>query len=291
MAETKSTGTKSVPSLTDDQTDRIVSSLLNITNGEVKASNGWKIIFSIIVGAFTVVTTLMVVFFISTMNDMHATYIQKTEEIIIGKENIEMTNSWERLPAQQQKEQLRSQYYKIVRYYTENINDEQKMNDELILDSFNTLFKTTERVNQNFFLPLAYMKVATNFNPVYNSEYKRGIGGFYLRTYEQIANLPIVREDAVFQTPYKGSETVNNPNEAIKLIVARMDDLMATFNNRIDWVLLSMFTNEYDVIEKYWDGGDGAIPDDFYEKGQLAEALRYYHAFSNWKIPRTVTLE
>lgn len=280
-----------LPNMTDEQSDKIVQALLQKTDGESpRNSRGTTITFAAITSIFAIALALSTFFFITTINRMHSTYIQETEEIIIGRENIEMANSWERLPPQQRKEQLRSQYFKIIRYYTKDVGDDQRMNDTLLLESFNTLWKTTERVNQNFFLSLAYMKVATNFNPIYNVEYKHGVGGLYLRTYETIANLPIVREDPVFQTVYKGSETVNNPNEAIKLIVARMNDLMSLFNNRVDWVLLSMFTNEYDVIEKYWDGGEGSIPDDFYKSGQLAEALRYYHAFSNWDIPRTVNL-
>jgi len=251
----------------------------------------WSInTFSIIIALFTVVIITSTVLFIKTMNNMNAMYIQKTEQIILGKENIEMANSWERMPTQQRKELLRSQFFKIVRYYTEGVPEEQKMNDELLLNTFNAIWLTTERLNQNFFLPLAYMKVATGFNTVYNVEYKRGIGGFYLRTYEQISNLPLVRNDPVFQVTYKGTDTVNNPINASKLVVARIDDLMNTFNNRIDWVLLALFTNEYDVIDKYWAGGEGSIPDEFYNKGPLAEALRYYHAFSSWEIPKTIKL-
>jgi hypothetical protein len=286
---TNGQGTKNITDQTDDVA-QVILQKLGVIDQRSKAPKGWTIAFTIITAIFTIVVSLMAVFFIRTLNDMQETYIQKTEQIIIGKENIEMANSWERMPIQQRKEHLRSQYYKIVRYYTENVPDEQKMNDDLLLQSFNTLWLTTERVNQNFFLAIAYIKVATNFNPIYNSEYKRGIGGLYLRTYETISNLSIVREDPIFQTVYKGSETANNPNEAIKLIVARIDDLMTVFNNRVDWVLLSMFNNEYDVIDKYWDGGEGNIPDSFYKEGKLAEALRYFHAFSNWEIPRTVEL-
>ncbi len=63
---------------------------------------------------------------------------------------------------------------------------------------------------------------------------------------------------------------------------------MATFNNRVDWVFLSLITNEYDVIEKYWEDGQGAIPNKLYEEGQLNEMLMYYHSFSLWEIPKTV---
>jgi len=251
----------------------------------------WTInVFSIIITLFIIAIIASTVLFIKTTNNMNAMYIQKTEQIILGKENIEMANSWERMPTQQKKELLRSQFFKIVRYYTSNIPEEQKMNDELLLNTFNAIWLATERLNQNFFLSIAYMKVATDFNPIYNVEYKRGIGGLFLRTYEQISNLPLVRNDPVFQVTYKGTDTINNPINASKLIIARIDDLMNTFNNRTDWVLLALFTNEYDVISKYWAGGEGSIPDEFYHKGKLAEALRYYHAFSSWEIPKTIKL-
>jgi hypothetical protein len=135
------------------------------------------------------------------------------------------------------------------------------------------------------------MRVASNFNPIYNREYKYGLGAFFNKTGETIANLKLVREDPAFQLTYSGIETLRMPTESIKLIVARMDDLMVTFNNRIDWVLLSIFTNEYDVIDRYWDGGDGAIPDEFYKEGELAEALKYFDSFRNWTIPRDPTQE
>lgn len=225
-------------------------------------------------------------FFVITINDMHATYIKETNEIIQTKSNIDLANQWERLPEEQQKERLRSQFYEIIRYYTNNTPDEQKMDDEQILNTFNQLWSTTQRKpHVNFFLPIAYMRVMTNFNPVYNLEYRRGIAGFYLNQAEEISNLPLVREDEVFRTSYNGSTTLNNPNESIKLLVARIDDLMTTFNNREDWVVLALFLDEYNVISEYWDGGDGEIPDEYYEEGPLAETLMYYHSFKNWRVP------
>lgn len=235
-----------------------------------------------------VVVAISTFFFVSTINQMHATYIHETEEIIRTKSDIEMANQWERLPTNQKRERLKSQFYEIVRYYTNGVPDEQKMNDEQILNAFNQLWQATERLpHVNFFLPVAYMKVKTNFNPMYNVDYQRGIAGFYLNQAEKISQLPLVMNDDVFKTTYKGSTTLNNPPQAIKLLVARIDDLMHTFNNREDWVVLSLFRDEYNVISDYWEGGDGEIPDRFYSEGDMAETLKFYHAFKNWKIPMT----
>lgn len=246
-----------------------------------------------IIIAFTSVTlvfVLAVIFgaisFNRVTNEMRATYIHETESLINARQDIELANAWERLPVGQRKERLREQYFQVVRYYTNSTPEEQKMSDDQINESFNQLFLATERVPSiNFFLPVAYMRVATNFNPVYNQAYRRGIAAFFLREAEQVANLQLVREDPVFMTAYRGVETVNNPQESIKLLVARIDDLMKIFNNREDWVLLALFTNEYEVIENYWDGGEGQIPDELYVSGNLAEALEYFYAFKNWQIP------
>lgn len=244
------------------------------------------------VGALILIMVLMAVnivsilFFVRTMNDMRETYIRETEKIILTRSNIDMANSWERLPVQQRKERLREKFYEIIRYYTVNIPDEQKMSDDQVLAVFNQLWATTQRVNSvNFFLPVAYMRVATNFNPVYNQDFKRGIGAMFLQTAEQTANLPLVRSDQAFMTVYNGVQTINNPVEAIKLLVARIDHLMRTFNDREDWVLLALFTDEIQVIRDYWEGGEGSIPESLYERGQLAEALKYYYSFKNWQIP------
>jgi len=223
------------------------------------------------------------------IRDMYKEYVYNTEEIIKAKSDIELSNSWERLPESQRRERLRTQYYEIVRYYTNNLPPQQKMSDEQIQASFNTLWACTNRVPSiNFFLPVAYMKVSTNFNPIYDVEYKKGIASFYTTMGSRIANLPLVRNDVIFQTVFKGSETLNNPSDAIKLLVARIDDLMTTFNGRTDWILLSLFTNEYDVIAKYWKGGEGTIPDSLYRTGQLADALMYFQSFKNWQIPAVV---
>lgn len=242
---------------------------------------------------FFIVTLLIIgAYFNGTIKDMHAQYIRDTEQIIITKSEIEASNAWERLPLNERKEKLRMQYYQIVRYYTNGISDEQKMDDQMIQNSFNQFWDCTVRVpSVNFFLPVAYIKVASNFNPTYDVDYKHGLGAFFNKVGERISNLKLIREDPSFQLEYRGIPTLDMPTEAIKLVIARIDDLMITFNNRIDWVLLSLFTNEYDVIEKYWDGGNGAIPEELYKKGNLAKTLEYFYAFRNWQIPRNPLLE
>lgn len=239
----------------------------------------------------TVVIFILVVgfgsyFVVNTMQEMHSTYIRNTEDIIRVRSNIETTNAWERLPEQQRKELLREMYFQIVRYYTNNVPEEQRMSDGQILQSFNQLWVTTQKIGSiNFFLPVAYMKASTNFNPIYSSQNRQGIAGFYLRTIETTTNLPLVRNDPVFQTIYRSIDTANNPSEMVKILVARIDDLMTTFQNREDWVILALFTDEYNVISNYWENGEGTIPDEYYENGQLAETLKYYYAFKNWQIP------
>ena len=260
----------------------------SITNKGV--SRGWLTLFGIIVIVFTLTVLIGTIMVTKTINDMHATYIQETEKIIKTTSEIDAANAWERLPVNQRKERLREQYYKIIRYYTNGVPENQRMADDQILDSFNTLWLCTERIPSiNFFLPLAYMKVATNFNPVYNMEYKNGIAAFYLKAAETTANLPLVQRDPIFQVYFQGIKTANNPNEMIKLLVARIDELAKTFQNREDWVILALFTNEYEVLARYWDDGKGAIPDTFYTQGFLSETLKYYYAFKNWQIPAVGT--
>lgn len=255
-------------------------------NSNNKSLRNIIIAFTAVVIIFVVSVVFGAISFTSVTNEMRSTYIQETENLINARQDIELANAWERLPVAQRKERLREQYFQIIRYYTNAVSDEQKMNDDQINASFNQLWLATERIPSiNFFLPVAYMKIATNFNPVYNQDYRRGIAALFLREAEQIANLQIVREDPVFMTAYRGLETVNNPQESLKLLVARIDDLMTMFNSREDWALLAMFTNEYEVIEKYWEGGDGQIPDELYISGSLAESLEYFYAFKNWQIP------
>ena len=124
----------------------------------------------------------------------------------------------------------------------------------------------------------------TNFNPNHDREWKYGISAFYIKQGEALSNLPLVKGNENFNVAYKGRITLQNPSEAIKLLVARIDDLMTTFNNREDWVVLSLLRNEYDIIDKYWEDGKGAIPDSFYREGEMAEILRYFNAFRNFRL-------
>lgn len=265
----------------------IVAQVKDEIDARLKATNLYLrlgIIASVVLAA--VVIGIGFYFMRNTIDDMYQTYIKNTEKIIIAKSDIEIANSWERLPVQQRKERLRERYFEIVRYYTNAVPEDQRMSTEQIMNTFNKIWACTQRIPSiNFFLPVAYIKVASNFNPVYNSEYKRGIAAMYRKTAEAAANLPIVKHDPIFQIDYKGLKSLNNPIESVTLLIARIDDLMATFNNREDWVLLALFTNEYDVIKKYWDGGKGTIPDKIYEQGQLADALKFYQNFKNWQIP------
>lgn len=264
----------------------MLAQMISPKNEMSKLKIGLLITFIVIVALNILVMSLSAGSVTRLINDMANTYVEKTEQIIRTRTDIELANAWERLPVDQRKERLKTQWYEIIRFYTNTIPEEQKMDEDMIVESFNTIWSSTQRLPHiNFFLPVAYMKVKTNFNPVYDVDWERGIVGFYLKMAERISNLPIVRTDDVFKVAYKGASTINNPNEAIKLLIARIDDLMVTFNSREDWVLLSLFTDEYQVISKYWDGGEGSIPDELYEKGKLADALMYYHHFKNWQIP------
>lgn len=291
----ENSGEKKTTQRRTSQSSNVENSVLQMMNSYENSEKSHKKMIHILA---TVLIVSMIVlgigsfYFVQTINNMHQTYIKETENIIRTRNDIDIANSWERLPVNQRKERLRSQFFEIVRYYNNNTPDEQRMNDEQILNVFNQLWTTTERLpHVNFFLPIAYMKVATNFNPVYNSEYRYGIAGFYVNQAEDISNLPVVRNDTVFMTPFNGITTLNNPTESIKLLVARIDDLMRTFNNREDWVLLALFQDEFNVIRDYWDDGEGSIPDRLYESGQLADTLTYYHSFKNWRIPTTIESE
>lgn len=266
----------------------VLQKLLEMDSNRYGISKPWLVGFISVLIIFSVVVVLGTIFYVKTTNQMHETYIRNVEEIILSRSEIRATNDWERLPEEQRRSMLREQYFTIVRYYTNSIPEEQRMSDAQILDTFNELWRTTEKIPSiNFFLPVAYMKAATNFNPLYNTEFKRGVAGFYLRTIETTINLPLIQDDPIFRTAYRGSETANNPVDMIKVLVARIDSLMSTFRNREDWVILALFTNEYDVIANYWNDGEGAIPDELYRDSDLAETLRYYYAFKNWQIPVT----
>ena len=223
--------------------------------------------------------------YIQTINKLKETYIRDTREVIRIKEEIETANAWERLPANQQKEILRHKYNEIVLYYSVEVPENQKLSSKQVLETFNVLFDCTKNSKSvNFFLPVAYMKVMTNFNPNHDREWKYGISAFYIKQGEALSNLPLVKGNENFNVAYKGRITLQNPSEAIKLLVARIDDLMTTFNNREDWVVLSLLRNEYDIIDKYWEDGKGAIPDSFYREGEMAEILRYFNAFRNFRL-------
>lgn len=243
--------------------------------------------------SFIIVTSLAIITMIivlvnsnMTIQEMHRTYINNTDNIIKIKEDQKMADDWTRLPDNEKRERLRSQYTEIITYYTTNVDSKYKMSAEQIGQTFEQLYSCLKSVPRiNFFIPLAYMKVASNFNPVYNRNWRYGIATFFQKAGEEASNLPIVRTDKAFFTVWKGLQTLNRPDESIKLLIAKIDDLMITFNNREDWVFLALFTNEYEVISKYWNDGQGAIPEEKYRTGQLSEVLKYYYAFKNWEIP------
>jgi len=217
---------------------------------------------------------------------MRDTYQKNTESVILARSNMESANAWEQLSPSQKRERLQDQYFQIVRYYTTNVAPNQKLNDDQIQSTFNSLWDTTSRVTSvNFFLPIAYMKVKTNFNPAFSNGYQSGIVGFYFKEADQAANLNRVKTDQAFQVVFKGSETLLNSDMSIKLLVAEFDDLLLTFNGRVDWALYAKFTNVYDVMAKYWKDGQGQIPDSAFKTGDFAEAYKYYNAFKNWTIP------
>ena len=275
------------PAVTDEDV-KILQKVLQLDGFDQLTKPNKSLIVTLIVLVSVFIVSIAVVGFLTNriIKDMYREYVRNTQEIIKTKSDIDIANSWERLPTNQRKERLRQQFYEIVRYYTNNLTPAQKMNDDQILSTFNTLWDCTNRIpSVNFFLPIAYMKVATNFNPIYDVEYKHGIAAFYNTMGSRIANLPLIRTDTIFQTVYKGNETLNNPSDAIRLLIARIDDLNVTFAGRSEWVLLSLFTNEYDVISKYWQGGEGKIPDSLYRTGELADALMYLQSFRNWQIP------
>lgn len=250
-------------------------------------SRGWLIAMAVITGAFTLVMLVGTIWVSNTINRMNRAYMAQTEQIIFTKSQIEEANSWERLPPAQKKEKLREQYYALVRYYTNEVSLAEKMDDNQILQSFNTLWLATERLTTvNFFFPVAFMKATTNFNPYFDRDSRIGMGYFFLKGAEAVANLKLVRDDPVFMLDYKGTGSLNDPVDTIKLLVARIDDLSKTFHGREDWIFFALLTNEFDVITRYWKDGTGSIPDEMYLRGQLADCLKFYHSFKNWDIPK-----
>lgn len=237
--------------------------------------------------AFAIVLcTIVSIVAIRAVKVMSEAYTKNTDSIILARSNMESANAWEQLSPSQKRERLQDQYFQIVRYYTTNIAPNQKLNDDQITSTFNSLWETTSRVNSvNFFLPIAYMKVKTNFNPAFSNGYQYGIAGFYYKEADQAANLNRVKTDPAFQVVFKGQETLLNSDMSIKLLVAEFDDLLLTFNGRVDWALYAKFTNVYDVMAKYWNNGNGQIPDSAFKTGDFAEAYKYYNAFRDWQIP------
>lgn len=269
-----------------DMGQMALAHILSMDSRKTNISKGWLIGFISILIVFSTIMILGVVFYINTLGEMRETYIRNVEDVIISRAEIKAANDWERLPENDRKSMLREQYNTIVRYYTNTVPAIDKLDTKQISDTFNQLWITTEKVSYiDFFLPVAYLKVATNFDPVYRFGAKHGINAFLLKTVEDTINLPLIQEDPIFRVQYRGSETALNPAESMKILVARIDNLMSTFRNREDWVILALFTNEYDVIDKYWDNGNGVIPDSYYESGPIAETLKYYYSFSNWQIP------
>lgn len=244
------------------------------------------VLFSVLVIVFIAVVGINIFFNKKIANDTYKTYINSVREVIQDQKNIESTNAWERLPTNEQREKLRSRWWEIIKYYTLEVPQNQKMSEDQVQAAFDPYFTCINTVGSvNFFLPMAYMKVRTNFSPNYNDGYRYGISRFLVKEAQDISNLPIVKTNVSFQVAFKGRETLMNPNENVKLLVARMDDLMKTFNSREDWVILSLLTNEYDVIARYWQDGNGEIPEKVYkDNADLRNILDYYYAFKNWKI-------
>jgi len=234
---------------------------------------------------FIITITIGIVFYINTTSAMRETYINNVNSVILNQTEIRTLTDWENIPSEQRKSKLREHFNSIIQYYTNTSLPTEKMTLEQTIDVFNELWQTTSKMSINLFLPVAYMKVATNFNPNYDVNAKKGIAALLLKSIDNTINIPWVRNDPIFTTMYRGSDTAFNPAESARILVAKIVDLMVLFRNREDWVMFALFTNEYDVISKYWNDGKGAIPDEIYKSGPTAEALMYYYTFKNFKIP------
>jgi len=242
-----------------------------------------KTLMRVIIGAAAILT-ITLIFFITTLVGLKNTYVSHERETILAMGMANSANDWERLPEGEQREKLLNRYFEIVKYYNVYTPDNNKMVHKTILDSFKVLYECTEMTKTNIFLPIAYIKVMTNFNPNYESGNRFGIAAFYVKEGENISNLPVVKEKSEFNVYYKGIPTLKNPIESIKLLIAKIDDLNKIFNNRSDWVIFALLTNEYEVIDKYWINGEGLIPEDQLRQGNLKEIRDYYYIFNNWKI-------
>lgn len=241
--------------------------------------------FIIAIGIFSVVVIIGVIIYISTTTSMRKTHIDNINNIILTQTEIKTLADWENMPNEQRKSKLREHFNLIIQYYTNDTPTANKPALSQIVDIFNELYQTTSKMSINFFLPVAYMKVATNFNPNYDIDSKKGIAALLLKSIDNTINLPWVKSDPLLATTYRGSDTAFNPAESARILVAKIADLMTLFRNREDWVMFALFTNEYDVISKYWNDGRGTIPDEIYKSGPVAEALMYYYTFKSFKIP------
>jgi len=240
-----------------------------------------------LVGTFIIAMILSLFFYKQSVNTLNRMFTEQIRQVVDSQKSVDEANSWERLPPQDRRERLRGRFHEILQYYTTDVPQNQKMSNEQVDNAFEVYYTAILATpSVNFFLPLAFWKVKTNFNPTFFDNYQVGINGFYSKEGADIANLPLNKDNPAFKVDYHGAETLQNPSEAMKLIVARIDDLMRTFNNREDWVVLALINHsEYDIIAKYWGDGKGAIPAQNYKTGAMADVLFYYHAFKNWTIP------
>ena len=268
--------------------DLLVNKVLTKLTGKDDYEHAYKQmlkIFIVCTLVFSVIVLLGAIMVSSTLREMKTTYIQETDKMLLMNSRIENAAAWEKLNSVEKKEKLRNQYYTIIKYYTASSDVAKSLNNDQILDSFNALWMISEKYNTvNFFLPLAYIRVTSNFNPLYSDKSKEGLGALFMIDYERFST--INTSDPITRITYRGMETARNPTDAIKLLYLKMDYLYNIFNGRVDWVLFSLLNNEFDVIQNYWKNGEGEIPDEFYLKGPLYDALNYYHSFINWQIPK-----
>jgi hypothetical protein len=244
----------------------------------------FKILCTIII-ASAVAIVLTTSLFIGTMLGMKNDYLKSEREIILSKEMVKAANDWERLPEKEQKEKLRGRFNEIFKYYNLKTKVAEKITDtNTILDLFNTVYDCTKVSGVNFFLPIAYMKVITNFNPNYNKNNKLGIASMYLKEAEYVSGLSLVKNNSAFNLTFKGVDTLKNPIDSTKILIARLKDLNEVFRGRVEWVILALLTNEYEVIDRYWNNGSGEIPEDKLRSGELKQILDYYYAFKDWQI-------
>ena len=264
------------------------------TNEEQKAFTGffkeederkkfYKTLLFVIIGAAALIFVITSLFIV-TMIGMKSDYIKSQRDIILSKELVKAANDWERMPEKEQKEKLRERFNELIKYYNLTTKVEEKINDDnIVLDMFNVIYGTTKETGVNFFLPIAYMKVVTNFNPNFNKANKIGIASFFLKEAENVSNLPIMK-NSIFSINFKGIDTLKSPLDASKILIAKIHDLNEVFSGRTEWIIFALLTNEYEVIDRYWDNGKGEIPEEKLRTGDLKKVLDYYYAFKNWQI-------